>query len=125
MSRLKLLVITPPDEPVLPYLEPLCTTSEVFLSTDQQQLERMAPSAEVIVLSGGAASLVNFPQIWQLATSTRWIHSLSAGVEKLLFPALVESSVPLTNARGVFKRSLAEFAVLGILYHYKRVRQML
>jgi phosphoglycerate dehydrogenase-like enzyme len=32
--------------------------------------------------------------------------------------------VPLTNARGVFKRSLAEFAVLGMLYFSKRVRRL-
>ena len=55
----------------------------------------------------------------------RWVHSLSAGVEKMLFPALIESDVPVTNARGVFKRSLAEFAVLGILFHYKKVRRLI
>ena len=32
--------------------------------------------------------------------------------------------MPLTNARGVFKRSLAEFAVLGMLYFTKRVRRL-
>jgi phosphoglycerate dehydrogenase-like enzyme len=31
----------------------------------------------------------------------------------------------LTNARGVFKRSLAEFAVLGILFHTKKVRRLI
>ena len=55
----------------------------------------------------------------------RWAHSLSAGVEGILFPALIRSSVPLTNARGVFKRPLAEFAMLGILFHYKRVRRLI
>jgi phosphoglycerate dehydrogenase-like enzyme len=54
----------------------------------------------------------------------RWVHSLSAGVEKVLFPEFIASDVPLTNARGVFKRSLAEFAVLGMLYHSKRVRRL-
>ena len=57
-------------------------------------------------------------------TKVKWVHSLSAGVEKMLFPALIESPVPVTNARGVFKRSLAEFAVLGILYFSKRVRRL-
>jgi phosphoglycerate dehydrogenase-like enzyme len=54
----------------------------------------------------------------------KWVHSLSAGVEKMLFPALIESDVPVTNARGVFKRSLAEFVVLGMLFHYKKVRRL-
>jgi phosphoglycerate dehydrogenase-like enzyme len=42
-----------------------------------------------------------------------------------LFPELVESDVPLTNARGVFKRPLAEFVALGILFHFKRVRRLI
>jgi phosphoglycerate dehydrogenase-like enzyme len=68
---------------------------------------------------------VNFQDVWPYLKSVRWVHSLSAGVEKVLFPELIESPVPLTNARGVFKRSLAEFAVLGMLYHYKKVRQLI
>jgi phosphoglycerate dehydrogenase-like enzyme len=31
----------------------------------------------------------------------------------------------VTNARGVFKRPLAEFALLGILYFYKEVRRLI
>jgi phosphoglycerate dehydrogenase-like enzyme len=53
------------------------------------------------------------------------VHSLSAGVENILFPALVESSVLLTNARGVSKRPLAEFAMLGMLFHLKKVRRLI
>ena len=64
-------------------------------------------------------------ELWPLARKVRWIHSLSAGVEKMLFPELAESPVPMTNAKGVFKRSLAEFAVLGMLYFSKRVPLLL
>ena len=39
-----------------------------------------------------------------MAPRVRWIHSRSAGLEDLLFPALVDSAVPVTNARGVFSR---------------------
>ena len=125
MSRPKLLVISPADEPVVRYLEPLRAMCEVFISNEQTELERLAPDAEVIVFSGDTAKALNFPQIWQRARSTRWVHSLTAGVEKILFPALIDSPVPLTNSRGVYKRSLAEFAVLGILYHYKRLPLLL
>jgi phosphoglycerate dehydrogenase-like enzyme len=38
---------------------------------------------------------------------------------------LIESDVPVTNARGIFKRSLAEFALLGILFHTKKVRRLI
>jgi phosphoglycerate dehydrogenase-like enzyme len=124
MSKTKLLVISPPDEHVVRKLESLRAFSDVFISNEQSEVELLAQTAEVI-LESGAGKALNFAKIWQQAKSTRWVHSLSAGVEKLLFPAFIESNVPLTNARGVYKRSLAEFALLGIMYHYKRVRLML
>ena len=49
-------------------------------------------------------------EIWPHAKQVRWVHSLSAGVESLLFPELIESDVPLTNARGVFAESLVNCA---------------
>jgi phosphoglycerate dehydrogenase-like enzyme len=125
MSKTNLLVISPPDAALSRNLEPLRSAGDVFISNEQMELERLAPAAEVIVLAGAPGKSIDFPKIWQHATRARWVHSLSAGVEKLLFPELVDSAVPLTNARGVYKRSLAEFALLGMLYHYKRVRLML
>ena len=125
MRKPAVLVISPPDEAVLRSLEPLRALCDLVVSNDQSELERLASTAEVIVLAGGAAQSIDWPRLWQHASSARWVHSLSAGVETLLFPALIDSSVPLTNARGVYKRSLAEFSLLGILYHYKRVRPML
>ena len=44
---------------------------------------------------------------------------LRAGLDGFLFPALVESAVPLTNGRGSFSRSLGEFVVAGLLYFAK------
>lgn len=46
------------------------------------------------------------------ADQLRWVHVASAGVDKLLFDELVNSNVALTNSRGVFESSIAEF-VLG------------
>ncbi|KIY93109.1 hypothetical protein MNEG_14853 [Monoraphidium neglectum] len=39
------------------------------------------------------------------------MHSSSAGLEHLLFPGLVESPVVLTNAKGVYSHSLAEYSL--------------
>jgi phosphoglycerate dehydrogenase-like enzyme len=49
---------------------------------------------------------------------------MSAGVEKILFPELVESPVPLTNGKGVFTNALAEFALTSILFFAKDLRQL-
>jgi phosphoglycerate dehydrogenase-like enzyme len=63
--------------------------------------------------------------VFQAAKRVRWVHSNWSGVDQLLFPALVESPVPLTNARDMFSGALAEFAIMGMLYFAKRVPRML
>jgi phosphoglycerate dehydrogenase-like enzyme len=46
--------------------------------------------------------------VFPLATRLRWIQSSAVGVGHLLYPALVESEVVITNARGVRARPMAE-----------------
>jgi phosphoglycerate dehydrogenase-like enzyme len=124
MPKTKLLVISPPDHYALRNLEALSNLSDMSISNQQTELERLAPMAEVMLFTGFCGDSVNLAQVWKYARGVRWIHSLTTGVEKLLFPAMTDSEVPLTNARGAFKRSLAEFAMLGILFHTKRVRRL-
>jgi phosphoglycerate dehydrogenase-like enzyme len=124
MGKTSLLVIGPPDHYALRKLADLRDSADITISADQTELEARAPQAEVILWTGLAEGGIDLPRIFSNTRVLAWIHSLTAGVEKILFPALRESAVPLTNARGVFKRSLAEFAVLGILYHLKKVRRL-
>ena len=125
MSKINLLVISPPDPCVLRRLDTLRKHATITVRDDQATLESLAPDAEVILLNSWSTRSLDFSKIWSRAASVRWMHSLSAGVERLLFTEMLESPVPLTNARGVFKRSLAEFTVLGILFHTKRVRRLI
>ncbi|MQA98343.1 MAG: D-2-hydroxyacid dehydrogenase [Streptosporangiales bacterium] len=48
------------------------------------------------------------------AETPAWVHMASAGVDRIMFPALVESPVTLTNSRGVFDEPMAEY-VLGLV----------
>lgn len=43
-----------------------------------------------------------------------WVHTASAGVDRLIFPGLVESATVLTNARGIFEQPIAEY-VAGLV----------
>jgi phosphoglycerate dehydrogenase-like enzyme len=52
---------------------------------------------------------------WPAARRLRWIQTASDGVDLLLFPALVESGVTITNARGVFDEAIAEWAIGAML----------
>jgi phosphoglycerate dehydrogenase-like enzyme len=110
---------------VLRLLEPLRRTSEISISNDQAELRQLVPKVDVILFTCISSTSVDLSELWPQAASLRWIHTLGTGGDKFLFAALLDSEVPLTNARGVFKRSLAEFAVLGILFHTKRVRRLI
>jgi len=125
MTKPNLLVVCPPNHYVLRNLTAINDLANVFIGNDAPVLRQHAPEAEVILYSGLTGGAVDFTDVWRHAKKVKWIHCLSAGVEKLLFPELVASPVPITNAKGVFKRSLAEFAVLGMLYSYKRVRRLI
>ncbi|HBY61793.1 MAG TPA: hydroxyacid dehydrogenase, partial [Solibacterales bacterium] len=67
-----------------------------------------------------------FQPVMQRTTGKlKWVHSLSAGVESFLIPEIADSAVPFTNARGVYARSLGEWAIAGMLYFAKDLRRLL
>lgn len=53
--------------------------------------------------------------VWHRAGDLKWIHVAAAGVDKLLFDDLVDSSVVVTNSRGIFDRPIAEYVLATIL----------
>lgn len=53
------------------------------------------------------------------ADRLRWIHQAGAGVDKVLVPWVVESDITVTNSRGVFDRSIAEY-VLGLVLSFAK-----
>jgi phosphoglycerate dehydrogenase-like enzyme len=63
---------------------------------------------------------------WMLARSPRlrWIHSVAAGVEHVLTPAVRSRGVVVTNARGVFSRPVAEYVLLMILAVSRRLPEL-
>ncbi|MFF3326129.1 D-2-hydroxyacid dehydrogenase [Streptomyces sp. NPDC002889] len=45
----------------------------------------------------------------------RWVHTPSAGVDRLLCPELVDSDTVVTNARGIFDEPIAEYVATLVL----------
>ena len=80
---------------------------------DRAAAERLLPGADVVY--GVLVDAENF----HLARCLRWIHVSAAGVGSLLFPALAESEVVLTNGRGLHAISMAEHA-LGLMLAFAR-----
>jgi phosphoglycerate dehydrogenase-like enzyme len=57
--------------------------------------------------------------VWADAGTVEWIHITAAGVDTLLFDELRDSDVLVTNARGVFERPIAEYALGAVIAHAK------
>lgn len=81
------------------------------------RLAEALSGAEVLLVWDWTSTAV--PAAWPAADALRWVHTASAGVDRLLFPGLVDSEVLLTNSRGVFEAPMAEY-VLGLLLAYAK-----
>jgi phosphoglycerate dehydrogenase-like enzyme len=78
------------------------------------------PTIEAIACLGAAPTVDAMLAVH--APKARWVHSFSAGVDAILGPELKQrDDVQLTNAKGAFSESLAEFALFGIMYFAKRL----
>jgi len=127
-NQLKIVVIAKIDDDTLRELSHLPPSAKVTsigscmedFSGEKEQA--CLAEADVVLNCIGEASLIS--QLWPSLKRLRWMHSRFAGVDHLLFPELVESSVLLTNARGLFSSSLAEYCMLGCLFFAKNVRRL-
>ncbi|MFP5023151.1 D-2-hydroxyacid dehydrogenase [Pseudonocardia phyllosphaerae] len=56
-------------------------------------------------------------EVWtdEITTDLRWVHTASAGVDRVAFPELLAAPVTLTNSRGVFDRPIAEYVLGAVL----------
>ena len=118
-----LIVISNPAEPLLAMLDELPEDTTITVGNRPEAFENAAPEADAILVWGMSGKTL--PQIFGMCPRVRWVHTRTAGLDKMLFPALIESPAQLTNGTGVFSESLGEFALAGILYFAKDLRRMI
>jgi phosphoglycerate dehydrogenase-like enzyme len=124
MSPETLLVIADPNAKYLGLLRQISKTVRIIVSNQTEELQEACPAADCILFA--APNLADtLRAIFPHATRLRWVHTLNTGVEPILFPDLVASDVVLTNARGVYKHSLAEFVMAGVLFFTKDIERLL
>jgi phosphoglycerate dehydrogenase-like enzyme len=122
MDSITCVVISNPALPSLRFVEKLPPPANVLMGNTREFLDEHVPDADVLV--NAAFSGEPFCTVFPLARKVKWVHSLSAGVENILSPELIASPVTLTNGRGVFRASLAEFAIGAMLFFAKDLRRM-
>jgi D-2-hydroxyacid dehydrogenase (NADP+) len=101
--------------------------SEAFV----QQIRNVSNRIEVTVASDNAAALKAADnaevvygrftkEMFSAAKKLRWVQVKSAGVDRLLFPELVNSNVVLTNAR-IHGTQIAEMIIVMMLVFMKKL----
>jgi phosphoglycerate dehydrogenase-like enzyme len=83
------------------------------------------PLDDVEVMLRGRLPADTFDRILARAPDLRWVHSATAGVERVLTPSSRARDLTITNARGVFSRPIAEYVMLMILAVARRLPQLL
>src|SRR5262245_4126131 len=119
---LDVVVLAEKDDASLRLLERVDDGVRFAVGQEAAALAAEVPDAEVLLYCTGGgerleAAAASLPKL-------RWIHSRWAGLDGLLFPALLEGPIVLTNARGVFGRALAEFSIAAMLYFAKDLPRM-
>jgi phosphoglycerate dehydrogenase-like enzyme len=123
MAPLKILIFARPNDPGLPALAPMPEGVRAMVAHNVEDALGLAAEADAMLMATGNAATLE--RIWRAAPRLRWIHTRPAGVDHLLFADLVRSPIPMTNSRGVFSSSLAEFAAFGLLFFLKDARLLL
>lgn len=100
-----------------PGLDRARARATVNLATDPDSLARHLPTTDILLVTDFRTDAL--AQNWHRADKLQWIHATSAGVDQILFPQLRASDVTVTNARGFFDRSIAEY-VLGVILAFAK-----
>lgn len=86
---------------------------EIVVALDDEALARALPGADILF------GMRLIPDLMPLTGSLRWIQTLSAGVEKLISPALIDSDILITNASGAHAPQISEH-ILAMLLAFAR-----
>lgn len=81
--------------------------------------------AEAEVLLRGTIPRAVLDHVVGRAPRLRWIHSASAGVDRVATDLVRSRGLVVTNARGVFSRPIAEYVVMMVLGIARRLPQLL
>jgi len=106
----RIVVLTAPGEGLPRGLEALQDQADLQVAEDTASLEAALPGASILCVTDFRTDAL--AQAWPAADSLEWIHATSAGVDALMIPAVRDSDIPVTNARGIFDGCIAEY-VLG------------
>jgi len=117
------LVLANPNEPQLAMLESLPPDTGLAVGNTAEAFRHTAPEASVLFNWSGSGALLR--EVLGMCPALKWVHCKAAGLDDVLLPEVIASSVPLTNGSGVFSPPLGEFVLGAILYFAKDFRRLI
>lgn len=112
-----------------------------YRAKDLERIREAAPGARLVTVSRegladddlgdveamlrGPLPAVIFDRLLARCPNLRWVHSATAGVERVLTPQAAQRGLVITNARGVFSEPIAEYVLMMILAVMRRLPQLL
>lgn len=129
----------PGGQPAAIALTPILSAR--YREADLERIRAVAPAARLVsvslegladdslddveVLLRGPLPAATFDRLLARCPSLRWVHSATAGVERVLTPEAARRGLVITNARGVFSEPIAEYVLMMILAVIRRLPQLL
>ncbi|MBI3412868.1 MAG: D-2-hydroxyacid dehydrogenase [Candidatus Aenigmarchaeota archaeon] len=93
-----------------------CSDIEFAQSKDADETKSLLKDADIFLTFP-----MDFPKDFseEMAPKLKWIHTMSAGVDKFMVPGLVHSDIILTNSSGIHAIPISEH-VLGMILAFER-----
>jgi phosphoglycerate dehydrogenase-like enzyme len=123
MAELTVLFLCPPASKFLTALKPLPSETKIVIGNTPDAFSKEDKAEAKVVLFNGSLGPI-LQKIYPDLPNVEWLHCLSAGLDAVLTPEMVQIPTPLTNSRGIYARSLSEFALAGMLYFAKNLNRM-
>jgi phosphoglycerate dehydrogenase-like enzyme len=112
-----------------------------YRAADLERIRAAAPGAHLVSVSRegladddlsqveamlrGPLPAAIFDRLLARCPNLRWVHSATAGVERVLTPQAAKRGLVITNARGVFSEPIAEYVLMMVLAIMRRLPQLL
>jgi phosphoglycerate dehydrogenase-like enzyme len=120
---MKVVVSRQLAEGIRPLLQPLPLPVELVCYDDAGVADGAIDDAEILIRGFMPAEVLS--DLVERMPALRWMHIPRAGIDTSLVPAVMARELLITNSAGVHAVPIAEFVLMFMLAHAKRVPELI
>lgn len=122
-GRETILVLGVPPDRLRAKLEQHAAEAKVVVADRSDDIEAAAQGIDVILAWTASRDMLRRALV--AAPGLDWVHIMSAGFNHLVSTELAETTATVTNGRGAFSSSLAEWVIGAVLFFAKDFRRLI